>query len=156
MCDQGIHIFEETQKSLGDISGNADCPGSFCSKQNCRFVHTWRENVENCYQCLQSRASSHVCIIFSRIKNQKIKLFGGDGTYCIVKRTSTDYENEKPSPFWKCFLFQSQLVTPKLVPKKEKLLQSFHLRPNGVNFPLPDTSNQKLMSSIVLCIFSLQ
>ena len=40
-------------------------------------------------------------------------LFGGDGTRCFARNTSRDYE--KPSPFLKKFLRQSQSPAPKKV-----------------------------------------
>ena len=48
-------------------------------------------------------------------KDQKptIMLFGVDGTHCFAKKSSCDYEKEKPSPFLKNFLRQSQSPTPK-------------------------------------------
>ena len=53
-------------------------------------------------------------------KDQKprITLFGGDGTNCFAGKTRRDYEREKPSPFLKKFLRQSQPRTSKPEPKK--------------------------------------
>ena len=53
-------------------------------------------------------------------KDQKltIMLFGGDGTLCFARETSRDYEKEKPSPFLKKFLRQSQPST--VSPNMEK------------------------------------
>ena len=48
-------------------------------------------------------------------------LFGGDGTYRFARKSSRDYELEKPSPFLKKFLRQSQPSTSKLEPKKVKM-----------------------------------
>ena len=55
-------------------------------------------------------------------KDQKstIMLFGGDGTHCFAKRSSHDYEKEKPTPFLKKFLRQSQPSTSEGEPKKDK------------------------------------
>ena len=41
--------------------------------------------------------------------------FGGDGSICFVKKTSRDYENEKPSLSLKKIFRQSELVTPEPV-----------------------------------------
>ena len=49
-------------------------------------------------------------------------LFGGDGTHCFARKTSRDYEKEKPSPFLKKFLFKSQSSTPEPEPKKAKII----------------------------------
>ena len=48
-------------------------------------------------------------------------LFGGDGTHCFPRKTSHDYENEKPSPSLKKFLRQSQSSTSEREPKKVKM-----------------------------------
>ena len=45
-------------------------------------------------------------------------LFGGDGTRCFAKKSSRDYE--RPSPFLKNFLRQSQPSTSEREPKKDK------------------------------------
>ena len=45
-------------------------------------------------------------------------LFGGDGSHCFARKTGQDYEKEKPSPFLKKFLRQSQASTSKPEPKK--------------------------------------
>ena len=45
-------------------------------------------------------------------------LFGGDGTHCFARKTSRDYEKEKPSPFLRKFLHQSQPSTSEPEPKK--------------------------------------
>ena len=50
-------------------------------------------------------------------------LFGGEGTHCFARKTSRDSEKEKPSPFSKKFLRQSQSPAPKKAkwsPKMEK------------------------------------
>ena len=48
-------------------------------------------------------------------------LFGSDGTHCFARKTSRNYEKEKPSPFSEKFLRQSQPSTPEPEPKKVKL-----------------------------------
>ena len=48
-------------------------------------------------------------------------LFGGDGTHCFARKTSRDYEKEKPSPFLKKFLRQSEPCTSEPEPKKVKM-----------------------------------
>ena len=73
------------------------------------------------YDCKKCKACCHVVNI--PIKDQKptIMLFGGDGTHCFARKTSGDYEKEKPSPFLKNFLRQSQPSTPEHEPKKVKV-----------------------------------
>ena len=56
-------------------------------------------------------------------KDQKptIMLFGGDSTHCFTKKGGRDYEKEKPSPFFKKFLRQSQPSTSEPEPKNVKM-----------------------------------
>ena len=56
-------------------------------------------------------------------KDQKptVMLFDRDGTHCFAKKTIGDYKKEKPSPFLKKFLRQSQPSTPEPEPKKVKM-----------------------------------
>ena len=45
-------------------------------------------------------------------------LFGDDGTHCIAKKRSRDYEKRNPVPFLKKLLGQSQSSTPETEPRK--------------------------------------
>ena len=56
-------------------------------------------------------------------KDQKptILLFGGNGSHCFARITSRDYKKEKPSPFLKKFLRQSQPSKSEPEPKKVKM-----------------------------------
>ena len=51
-------------------------------------------------------------------------LLGVDGTHCFARKTSRDYEKEKPSPFLKKLLRQSQRSTCEPEPKKVKMKMS--------------------------------
>ena len=65
------------------------------------------------------------CDVFNiPFKEQKptIMLFGGDGRDCFARRTSRHDEKEKPSPFLKKFLRQSQPSTSGLEPKKGEVI----------------------------------
>ena len=48
-------------------------------------------------------------------------LFGGDDTHCFARRTSRNNEKEKPSPFLKKILRQSQPSISEPEPKKVKM-----------------------------------
>ena len=80
-------------------------------------------------------------------------LFGDDGTLWFVKKSNRDYKNKKLSPFLKKFLHQAQSTTLELEPKKQKLNV---LWPNCVNYPLVDTTNQKLYSVLIFYTFNLE
>ena len=49
-------------------------------------------------------------------------LFGGVGTHCFARKSSRDYEKEKPSTFLKKFLRQSQTSTTEPEPKKAEII----------------------------------
>ena len=67
------------------------------------------------------KACCNVLNILFKDQKPTIMLFGGDGKHCFAKKTSRDYEKEKPSPFLKTFLRQSQPSTPELEPKNVKM-----------------------------------
>ena len=49
-------------------------------------------------------------------------MFGGDGTHWFARKTSRDYEMEKPYPFLKKFLRQSDPSTSEPEPKKGEVI----------------------------------
>ena len=55
-------------------------------------------------------------------KNQKILLFGGDGTYCPAKETNCDFKNKNTSHSFKNFFHESQSATHEPLPKKAKII----------------------------------
>ena len=50
-------------------------------------------------------------------------LFGGDGTQCFARKTSRHYEKEKPSPYLKKFLRQSDPSTSEPEQKKAEIFR---------------------------------
>ena len=71
--------------------------------------------------CKKDKASCNVLNFPFRDQKPTIMLFGGDGTHCFARKPSRDYEKEKPSPFLRNFLHQSQPSTSELEPKKDKM-----------------------------------
>ena len=73
------------------------------------------------YEGKKCKACCHV--LNSPFKDQKptIILFGGDGTHCFAGKTSRDYKKEKPSPFSKKILRQSDFSTSEPEPKKAEV-----------------------------------
>ena len=49
-------------------------------------------------------------------------LFSGDGTHCFARKTSRDYEKEKPCPFLRKLLRQSQPSTSEREPEKVEVI----------------------------------
>ena len=78
-------------------------------------------------------------------------LFGGDGTHCFARKTRRDYEKEKPSPFLKKVLRQSQLSTSEHDPKKVKLIWNKRIR-----FLLADDLSDIFTFQIILFNLNLQ
>ena len=66
----------------------------------------------------KNKTCCHVLKIPFKDQQPTIKLFSGDGTHCFARKTSRDYEKEKPSPFLKNFLRQSEPSTSEPEPKK--------------------------------------
>ena len=89
-------IFLKRQKNQFKIFRRCFLSWRYCSRRNCVYVHTWKENDVSCCDCLQYRAYLLVRIFLLKTKNRQL-LFGGDGTCCFVKNTRRDYENESPS-----------------------------------------------------------
>ena len=65
------------------------------------------------------KACCHVLKFPFKDQKPTIMLFGGDGTYLFARKRSRNYEKEKPSPFLKKFLRQSQPSTSEPEPKKK-------------------------------------
>ena len=91
--------------------GNVYCPT--CRNEPCVYIST--NKITSFYDCKKCKACCHVLNIPLKDQKQTNLLFGGDGTHCFAKKTSRDYEKEKPSPFLEKFLRQSQSPAPKKV-----------------------------------------
>ena len=100
-------------KIIGDIF----CPT--CRKEKCVYIST--NPTTSFYDCKKCKACCHVLNIPFKDQKPTIMLFGGDGTHCFARKTSRDYEKEKPSPFLKKLLRQSQPSTSEPEPKKVQI-----------------------------------
>ena len=116
-------------------------------------IHFWRDEITNltfCWRCvLSDMPRRQLCLAFNQetssfydckkwkasslvlnipFKDQKptFFLFGSDGIHCFAKKTSCDYEKQKPSPFLKKFLNQSQSRPSELEPKSHKSFLLWH------------------------------
>ena len=104
-------VDNKVQETTGDVY----CPT--CRIEKCVYIST--NKTTSFYDCNKCKACCHVLNIPLTDQKQKNMLFGADGTHCFVRKTSHDYE--KPSPFLKNFLHQSQSSTPEPQPKNAKL-----------------------------------
>ena len=93
-------VDNKVRVTIGDVY----CPT--CRNEQCVYISTYK--TTSFYDCKKCKACCNVLNI--RFKDQKrtIMLFGGDDTHCFARKTSRDYEIEKPSPFLKKSLRQSQ------------------------------------------------
>ena len=92
------------------------CPT--CRNEKCAYIST--NKTTSFFDCKKCKACCHVLNIPFKDQKPTIMLFGGDGTHCFARKTSRDYEKEKPSLFLKKFLRQSQPSTSEREPKKDK------------------------------------
>ena len=97
-----------------EIIGDVYCPT--CRNEKCVYLSS--NETTSFYDCKKCKACCHVLNIPFKDQKPTIMLFGGDGTHCFARQTSSDYE--KPSPFLKKFLHQSQTSTSEREPKKDK------------------------------------
>ena len=97
-----------------EIIRDVFCPT--CRSEKCVYLSTIK--TTSFYDCKKCKACCNVLNIPFNDQKPTIMLFGGDGTHCFARKTSHDYE--RPSPFSKKFLHQSQPSTSEPVPKKVK------------------------------------
>ena len=97
-------------KTTGDVY----CPT--CRNEKCVYIATNKMN--SFYDFKKCKACCLVLNIPFKDQKPTFMLFGGDGTHCLARKTSSKYE--KPSPFLKKFLRQSQPSTSEPEPKKVK------------------------------------
>ena len=115
---RGIYFLEETQKLVKDVTGDVYCPT--CWNKKCVNLSTNKNS--SFHGCKKCKACTHLLIMPFKVQKLTTFLFGGDGSHRFAKKTKCDNEKEKPSPFSKKFISQSQSSTPELVPKKTKII----------------------------------
>ena len=91
----------DIRKFIGDVY----CP--ICRNEKCVYNST--NKTTSFYDCKNYKACCHVLNIPFKDQKPTTMLFGGNGTHCFARKMSSDYE--KPSPFLKNFLRQSQPST---------------------------------------------
>ena len=106
-------VYNKVQETIGDVY----CPTS----RNEKSVYISTNKLTSFYDCERCEACCHVLKKPFKDQNSTYMLFGGDGTHCFARKASRDYEKEKPSPFLKKFLRQSDPSTSEVEPKKAKM-----------------------------------
>ena len=105
-------------KKLRETIGDVYCPT--CRNEKCVYIST--NKTTSFYDCEKCKACRHVLKNPFNDQKRTIMLFGGDGTHCFARKTSRDYEKEKPSQFLKKFLRQSDPSTSESEPKKAEVI----------------------------------
>ena len=82
----------ENIKTIGDVC----CP----TCRNEKYVYVTTNKTTSFYDCEKCKACCHVLNIPFNDQKPTIMLFVGDGTHCFARKSSRDYEKEKPSPFF--------------------------------------------------------
>ena len=104
-----LYVDNKVRLTIGDVY----CPT--CRNEKCVYFST--NKMTSFYDCEKCKACCNVLNLPFEDQKQTIMLFGGDGTHCFARKTSRDYGKEKPSPFLKNFLSQSQLSKSEPEPK---------------------------------------
>ena len=107
-------VENKVRETIGDVY----CPT--CRNEKCVYLST--NKITSFYDCKKCKSCCNVLNIPFKDQKPTIMLFGGDGTHCFLRKTSRDYEKEKPSPFLKKFLRQSHPSTSEPEPKKAEVI----------------------------------
>ena len=102
-------------KKVRETFGDVYCPTCRIEK----FVYISTNKTTSSYDCKKCKACCHVLNFPFKDQKPTIMFFGGDGTHCFARKTSRDYEKEKPSPFLKTFFRQSVPSKTESAPKKK-------------------------------------
>ena len=134
----------KVQETIGDVHCQT------CRNEKCVYVSN--NKTASFYDCKKCKACCHV--LNTPFKDQKptIMFMGGDGTHCFARKTSPDYEIEKPSPIWRNFSANHNQAHPNLNEKRQKLFYFWH---NRDYIPLVDTVSQNFIHILILYNFSL-
>ena len=103
-------VDKKVRQTIGDVY----CPT--CRNEKCVYISN--NKTTSFYDCKKCKACCNVLHIPFKDQKLTILLFGCDFTHCFARKTSRD--NEKPYPFLKKFLCQSQPNTTEPEPKKFK------------------------------------
>ena len=103
-----VCVDNKVQETIGDVYSPT------CRNEKCVYIST--NEMTSFYDCKKCKACCNVLNIPFKDQKPTNILFGGDGTHCFARKTSRDYEKEKPSPFLKKFFRQSQTSTSEPEP----------------------------------------
>ena len=102
---------------------------------------------------VKSETCCHVLNVPFMDQTPTIMLFGSDGTHCFARKTSRDYEKEKPSPFLKKFLRQSQTSTSKHIRTWTKKGRNYSI--NGIFVSTPHWLTELTKTTFTIFFYTL-
>ena len=117
-------LFENIQITIQEILRDVCCPGRFCSRQKCVYVHTWKENDELWYECLKCKTWCYVLNIPFQEQNPML-IFWRWWYILFCQKDEFWLQKQKSVSFLKEFLRQSQSSTLEPEPKKLKKYSIF-------------------------------
>ena len=98
-----LWVDNKVQETIGDMY----CPT--CRSEKSVYIST--NKTISFYACEKCKSCCYLLNIPFKDQKPTIMLFGGDGAHIFARKTSRDYEKEKPSPFLKKLLHQTQPST---------------------------------------------
>ena len=101
-----------------EIIGDLYCPT--CRTEKCVHISTKKPSSFNQYK--KCKACRHVSNNPFKDQEPTILLFGSDGTHFFPRKTSGDYDKERPSTNLNSFISQSQTKTAEPEPKMAKII----------------------------------
>ena len=104
-------VDNKVRETIGDMY----CPA--CRNEKRVYIST--NKTTSFYDCKKCKTCCNVLNIPFKDQKPKIMLFGSDVTHCFARKTSRNFEKEKPSPFLKKFLRQSTPSKSEPAPKKD-------------------------------------
>ena len=123
-------FFLKNKQQTGDLHFGRDekitsscfwrCVLSNRSKQ--KLCLLFNQEIFQFLRLKKCKACTHVLNVPFKDEKSTTMLFSVDGTHCFAKKTCRDYEKEKPSPFLKKLLDQSEPSASKPKPKKAKII----------------------------------
>ena len=91
----------------------------FVQYEEMKSAYISTNNSSSFYDCKKCKTCCHDSDIPFEDQKLTIMLFGGDGTRCLARKTSCDFEKRYPSPILKRVLSQSQPSTTEPVSKRQ-------------------------------------
>ena len=86
-----LSLDNKVQETIGDVNCQT------CRTEKCVYIPS--NKTISFYDCKKCKTGCHVLNIPFKDQKPTIILFGGDGTHCFARKTSRDYDKEKPSPY---------------------------------------------------------